>query len=56
MTDWKKIAEALDPPVPAADIDKIVPVLSALETALRPLILSIPPGTDVWTPPVEPAQ
>jgi hypothetical protein len=50
MTDWKKIAEALEPAIPAADIDKVIPVLNALEAALRPLILSIPPGTDVWSP------
>ena len=37
MTDWKKIAAALDPPIPAADVEKIAPVLEALEEAFRPL-------------------
>jgi len=51
MTDWKKIAAALEPAIPGADIEKIVPVLEALEAAFRPLQTSIPPGTDVWTGP-----
>ncbi len=49
MTDWKKIAEAADPPIPAADIEKIAPLLEALEAAFRPLQRSIPPETDPWT-------
>lgn len=49
MTEWKKIAAAMDPPIPAADIEKIAPVLEALETAWRPLQRSIPAGADVWT-------
>lgn len=51
MTDWKKIAEALEPPIPSADLDKIVPLLQALEQSFRPLQQSIPAGTDVWTGP-----
>lgn len=51
MTDWRKLAESLDPPIPAADLAKIVPVLEALEAAYQPLQRSIPPGTDIWTGP-----
>jgi hypothetical protein len=51
MTDWKKIASALEPPLPAADIEKITPVLEALEASFRPLKQSIPLGADVWTGP-----
>ena len=51
MTDWKKIASAADPAIPAADVEKIVPVMEALETTFRPLVLSIPAGTDLWTGP-----
>jgi len=56
MTDWKKIASALEPPIPAADIEKILPTLEALETAFRPLQNSIPPGADVWTGPEDAAN
>ncbi len=51
MTDWEKIAESLDPPIPPADIEKILPLLQALEGSFRPLQRTIPPGTDVWTGP-----
>jgi len=51
MTDWKKIAAALDPPIPAADVEKLAPVLEALEEAFRPLQRSLPHGADVWTGP-----
>jgi hypothetical protein len=50
MTDWKKLAAALDPPIPPADLEKIVPVLEALETAFRPLQRLIPPDAELWTP------
>jgi hypothetical protein len=51
MTDWKKIAAAVDPPIPAADFERVAPVLEALEAAFRPLVRSIPAGADVWTGP-----
>lgn len=51
MTDWKKIASALEPEIPAADIEKVAPVLDALEAAFRPLRASIPAGANVWTGP-----
>jgi hypothetical protein len=51
MTDWKKIGSALDPPIPAADLEQIAPVLEALEEAFRPLRESIPHDAGVWTGP-----
>jgi hypothetical protein len=48
--DWKQIASALEPAIPAEDIEKIVPVLEGLERAFEPLRESIPAGTDVWVP------
>lgn len=51
MTDWRKLASAADPPIPAEDIERAVPVLEALEAAFRPLAASIPAGADVWTGP-----
>ena len=51
MTNWRKPASSLDPPIPAAEVEKIVPTLEALEAAFRPLCDSIPPGADVWTGP-----
>jgi hypothetical protein len=51
MTDWKKIASAIEPGIPAGDVEKIVPMLDALEAAFRPLRKSIPAGTDLWTGP-----
>ena len=49
MTDWKKLAATLDPPIPEADVEKIAPVLDALETVFRPLQRAIPPATQIWT-------
>jgi hypothetical protein len=51
MTDWKKTAAALDPPIPEPDIEKLLPVMNALEAAFRPLQKSLRPGDDVWTGP-----
>ncbi len=53
MTDWKKIAAALDPLIPAEDMENIAPVLEALEAAFRPLQRSLPHDADVWTGPSE---
>jgi hypothetical protein len=50
-TDWRKLAAALDPPIPEADAGKIVPVLDALEAAFRPVQLSIPANALMWTGP-----
>jgi hypothetical protein len=51
MTNWKKIAGALDPPIPEADIEKLLPVMEALEKAFRPLQKTLTPECDVWTGP-----
>jgi hypothetical protein len=51
MTDWKKIAQSLEPRIPEADIDRIVPTLEALEKSFRPLQAKIPAGADVWSGP-----
>ena len=48
MTDWRKIAAAIDPPIPEADREKIAPVLDAIDRAFRPLLQLIPRGADVW--------
>jgi hypothetical protein len=51
MTDWKKTAAALDPPIPEPDVEKLLPVMDALEAAFRPLQRSLTPEDDVWTGP-----
>jgi hypothetical protein len=51
MTDYRKLAAALEPPIPAADVERIVPVLEALEKSFAPLRASIVEGADVWTGP-----
>ncbi len=51
MTDWKKIAASLDPPIPNADVEKLIPVMNALESAFRPLQLALTPESDVWMEP-----
>jgi hypothetical protein len=55
MTDWKKIASALEPPIPAGDIERVVPILEALEKSFRPLQKTIPAGADLWTGPEDAA-
>jgi hypothetical protein len=49
MTDFKKTAAALDPPIPDAAVEKLLPVMDALEAAFRPLQQSLTPEDDVWT-------
>jgi len=51
MTDFKKIATAVDPPIPPANVERVVPSREALEKAFAPLVRTIPAGTDVWTGP-----
>lgn len=48
MTDWTKIAAAIDPPIPEADAEKLAPVLDGIERAFRPLLQLIPRSADVW--------
>ena len=49
MTDYRKLAAALDPPIPEADIERVAPTLEALERSFAPLRASIPDGADMWT-------
>lgn len=51
MTNWKATAAALDPPIPDADIERLLPVVTALEEAFRPLQATLTPEDDVWTGP-----
>ncbi len=51
MTDWKKTAAALDPPIPEADVEKLLPVMEALEKAFRPLQQRLTAESEVWTGP-----
>jgi hypothetical protein len=50
MRDWRKIAAGIAPEIPAEDVEKIVPIMEALERAFEPLRAAIPQGADVWTP------
>jgi hypothetical protein len=51
MPDWKRAAAALDPPIPEADVEKLLPVMNALEAAFRPLQQTLTGESDVWTGP-----
>ena len=51
MTDWRKTAAALDPPIPEPDIEKLLPVMEALESAFHPLQVTLTPESDGWTGP-----
>jgi hypothetical protein len=51
MTDFRKLAASMEPAIPPEDVEKIVPVLEALEKTFAPLRASIPAGADVWTGP-----
>lgn len=48
MTDFRKIAEGIDPRI---EVDKILPVMEDLEKAFTPLVKTIPAGADVWSGP-----
>ena len=49
MTDFRKLGMAQG--IPPEDVEKIVPVMEALEKTFAPLRASIPTGADVWTGP-----
>ncbi len=40
--DWKSIAAAVAPDIPADSLERIVPSLDGLEAAFRPLLERIP--------------
>ena len=49
MKNWKLIAAAHEFDIPAAEIDRIAPVLDGLEAAVRPLLEEIPLETEPVT-------
>jgi hypothetical protein len=49
MTDWRLTAKARCPDIPAAEVERIAPVLEALEAALAPLAARIPIGCEPAT-------
>jgi hypothetical protein len=42
MKDWKAIAKAVAPEIPAGELDRVVGPLEALEKAFRPLVKDLP--------------
>jgi len=48
--DWRKVAAGVAPDIPVADVEKIVPIMEALERAFEPLRATIPQGSEMWTP------
>lgn len=50
MNDWREIAAGIAPDIPSEDVERIVPIMEALERAFEPLRAAIPQGTDMWTP------
>ena len=46
MKDWKKIARASGLPIPDAELERIAPVLDALEAAFRPLVKDLTPDLE----------
>jgi hypothetical protein len=46
MKNWELIAAASDFDIPQAELERIAPVLDALEAAFRPLVGNIPPETE----------
>ena len=51
MTDLKRLAASLDPPVPEELLPQVIPPLEALEAAFRPLVQNVPPDTLIWIGP-----
>lgn len=53
MTDWKRLSEAVDPPIPGPQAERIAPHLGQLERDLRELVGQLPIDTLPWSPPKE---
>jgi|HubBroStandDraft_1064217.scaffolds.fasta_scaffold3816918_2 hypothetical protein len=49
MTDFRMLGMAKG--IPLEDVEKVVPVMEALEKVFAPLRASIPTGADVWPGP-----
>jgi hypothetical protein len=56
MPDWRAIAQARRYPLTDAELDRIVPVLDALEAAFRPLANALPHETEPFLIPSEAAM
>ncbi len=49
MKNWKAIAEAGGFDIPAAELDRLVEPLRALESQFRPLVRNLPPELEPLT-------
>jgi hypothetical protein len=46
MKDWRAIAKAGNPEMPAGELDRIAAPLEALEETFRPLVKDLPPDLE----------
>ncbi len=46
MTDWKSIAAARAPEIPAEEAERVAATLAALEQTFRPLARDLPPDLE----------
>ena len=56
MPDWRSIAHARQYPLTDPEIDRIAPVLDALEASFRPLVNALPHETEPALIPSEAAM
>ena len=49
MKDWKAIAKARDPDLPAQDLERLIAPLDALEESFRPLARTLAPDLEPAT-------
>lgn len=49
MTDWKRLAEAVDPPIPGDQAARIAPRLEKLKSDLDELVERLPIDTLPWS-------
>ena len=47
--DWKLIAQGLSLPIPAADLERTIAPLNALEAAFRPMAATLTPDVETST-------
>jgi hypothetical protein len=45
-TDWASLARAREFPMSATEMERLVPILDAVENAFRPLVATIPHTTE----------
>jgi hypothetical protein len=53
VTNWKALAEAVEPPVQKELLPEVITALENLDAALRPLELALRPETLLWSGPEE---